>query len=53
MKMYRVQVECYDGCTTVWYERSKAKSAVDLILRRVYSQLCGLNIKEISVTPSV
>ena len=53
MKNYRVQVETYDGCVTVWYEKSKAKSADKLILNRVYNQLCGLNIKEISVTPSV
>ena len=53
MKNYRVRVETNDGCCTVWYERSKAKSACDIILRRVYQQLSGLNIKEISVNPSV
>jgi hypothetical protein len=53
MKMYRVQVETNDGCVTTWYERSKAKTACDIILRRVYQQLSGLNIKEISVNPSV
>jgi len=53
MKNYRVQVETYDGCVTVWYEKSKAKSADKLILNRVYNQLCGLNVKEIEVTPSV
>ena len=53
MKNYRVRVEAYDGCVTIWYEKSKAKSADKLILNRVYNQLCGLNIKEISVTPSV
>ncbi len=50
---YRVRVETYDGCVTVWYEKSKAKTADKLILNRVYNQLCGLNIKEISVNPSV
>jgi hypothetical protein len=53
MKNYRVRVETYDGCVTVWYEKSKAKTADKLILNRVYNQLCGLNIKEISVAPSV
>jgi len=53
MKNFRVRVETYDGCTTIWYEKSKAKSADKLILNRVYNQLCGLNIKEIEVTPSV
>lgn len=50
---YRVQVETYDGCTTIWYEKSKAKTADKLICNRVYNQLCGLNIKEVRVTPSV
>ena len=53
MKNYRVRVETNDGCVTVWYEKSKAKTADKLILDRVYNQLCGLNIKEISVHPSV
>ena len=53
MKNYRVMVETYDGCVTVWYEKSKAKTATKLILNRVYSRLCGLNIKQINVTPSV
>ena len=53
MKNYRVMVETYDGCVTVWYEKSNAKTADKLILNRVYNQLCGLNIKEISVNPSV
>ena len=53
MKNYRVMVETYDGCVTIWHEKSKAKTADKLILNRVYNQLCGLNIKEISVTPSV
>ena len=53
MSKYRVQVETYDGCVTVWYEKSKAKKATDIICRRVYDQLCGLNIKEIDVSLSV
>ena len=53
MKNYRVRVETNDGCVTVWYEKSSAKSACKLINNRVYNQLCGLNIKEIEVTPSV
>ena len=50
---YRVRVETNDGCVTVWYENSSAKRACDLINNRVYNQLCGLNLKEVSVTPSV
>ena len=50
---YRVRVETNDGCVTIWYEKSKAKTAPTLITNRVYNQLCGLNIKEVSVTPSV
>jgi hypothetical protein len=53
MSKYRVQVETYDGCVTVWYEKSKAKKATDIICKRVYDQLCGLNIKEIDVSLSV
>ena len=53
MKNYRVRVETNDGCVTTWYEKSKAKSAHLLINNRVYNQLCGLNIKEVSVTLSV
>ena len=53
MKNYRVRVETNDGCVTIWYEKSRAKSAHTLINNRVYNQLCGLNIKEIEVTLSV
>jgi len=52
-KNYRIQVTTFDGLRTVWYEKSKAKKATDIICKRVYDQLCGLNIKEIDVTPSV
>ena len=51
MKNYRVRVETNDGCVTIWYEKSKANRACDLIANRVYNQLCGLNIKEVSVNP--
>jgi hypothetical protein len=53
MKNYRVRVETNDGCVTVWYEKSKKPNADKFILNRVYNQLCGLNVKEIEVTPSV
>jgi hypothetical protein len=53
MKTYRIYVETFDGLCTIWYEKSKAKTADKLILNRVYNQLCGLNIKQIEVTPTV
>ena len=53
MKNYKVRVETYDGLCTIWYEKSKAKSASELILKRVHEQLCGLNIKQIEVSVSV
>ena len=53
MKNYRVRVETNDGCVTIWYEKSRAKYAASLINNRVYNQLCGLSIKEVSVTLSV
>jgi len=49
MKDVRIRVETYDGLSTIWYEKSKLKNPTDVINRRVYNQLCGLNIKEISV----
>ena len=52
-KNYRVRVETYDGLQTIWFEKSRANRACDLIANRVYNQLCGLNVKEIEVTPSV
>lgn len=52
-KNYKITVETFDGLHTIWYEKSKAKKATDLICRRVYDQLCGLNIKRISVDLSV
>ena len=53
MKNYRIRVETFDGLCTIWYEKSKAKKATDIICKRVYDQLCGLNIKEIDVSVSV
>jgi hypothetical protein len=53
MKNYRIKVETFDGCTTIWYEKSRAKKATDIICNRVYSQLCGLNVKRIEVELSV
>lgn len=50
MKDIRIRVETYDGLCTIWYERSKLKNACDVISKRVYNQLCGLNIKEVHVS---
>ena len=49
MKDIRIKVTTFDGLCTIWYERSKLKNACDVISKRVYNQLCGLNIKEIEV----
>jgi hypothetical protein len=53
MKNYRICVETYDGLKTIWYEKSKAKKATDIICKRVFDQLCGLNIKRVEVNLSV
>jgi len=50
MKNYRVQVETYDGCVTIWYERSRLKNACDSIHNRVLKQLAGLNLKRVEVS---
>lgn len=50
MKDIRIKVTTADGLCTIWYERSKAKNATEIINKRVYNQLCGLNIKEIDVS---
>ena len=50
MKDIRIKVTTFDGLSTIWYEKSKLKNATDVINRRVYDQLCGLNIKEIEVS---
>lgn len=49
MKDIRVRVETYDGCQTVWYEKSKLKNPTDAICKRVTNQLMGLNIKRVEV----
>ena len=50
MKDIRIKVTTGDGLCTIWYERSKAKNATEIINNRVYNQLCGLNIKEVDVS---
>ena len=50
MKDIRVLVSTNDGCTTIWYERSKAQDACQKIHDRVWNQLIGLNIKEVDVS---
>jgi len=50
MKTIRIQVETYDGCRTIWYEKSRLKNATDAIYKRVYDQLAGLNIKRVEVS---
>jgi hypothetical protein len=53
MANYKIRVETYDGCVTFWYEKSRAKDACKKICQRVYEQLAGLNIKEVSVNSSI
>jgi len=50
MKDIRIEVQTYDGCITIWYERSKLKNACDSIHNRVMNQLAGLNLKYVSVS---
>jgi hypothetical protein len=50
MKDIRIMVETNDGCTTIWYERSKLKNATDIICNRVTNQLMGLNLKRVEVS---
>jgi len=50
MKDIRILVQTYDGCVTIWYERSKLKNACDVISQRVKNQLCGLNLKKVEVS---
>jgi len=54
MKTIRIQVETYDGCRTIWYEKSKLKNPTDVISKRVFDQLGGLNLKrvEVSIAPA-
>ena len=50
VKDIRIQVETWDGCITIWYERSKLKNACDVIAQRVNNQLAGLNLKRVEVS---
>ena len=52
MKTVRIQVETWDGCTTIWYEVSRLKNPTDAVSKRVNAQLAGLNIKRIEVSLS-
>ena len=52
MKTVRVQVETYDGCKTIWYEKSRLKEPTKPISKRVMEQLSGLNIKRVEVSLS-
>jgi len=52
LKTIRIQVETYDGCRTIWYEKSKLKNPTEVISKRVNEQLCGLNLKRIEVSLS-
>jgi len=52
MKTIRIQVETYDGCITIWYEKSRLKNPTDAICKRVNQQLSGLNLKRIEVSLS-
>ncbi len=52
MKTIRIQVETYDGCRTIWYEKSKLKNPTEVISKRVNQQLGGLNLKRIEVSLS-
>jgi hypothetical protein len=53
MKTIRVQVETNDGCTTIWYEKSKLKNPTESISKRVNQQLQGLNLKRVEVSLSL
>jgi hypothetical protein len=48
----RIQVETYDGCKTIWYEKSRLKEPTKPISERVMGQLAGLNIKQVEVSLS-
>jgi ribosomal protein L34E len=53
MKNYKVIVKTNDGCTTIWYEKSRAKTATKMICNRVSEQLQGLNLRSVTVEVSV
>jgi hypothetical protein len=48
----RIQVETYDGCRTIWYEKSRLREPTEPISKRVQEQLGGLNLKRIEVSLS-
>jgi len=50
LKDIRIEVQTYDGCVTIWYERSRLKNACDSIHDRVLNQLRGLNLKRVEVS---
>jgi len=50
LKDIRIEVQTYDGCITIWYERSRLKNACDSIHDRVLNQLRGLNLKRVEVS---
>lgn len=50
MKEYKVLVQTQDGCTTIWYEKSRAKNACDTIHKRVCDRLFGLALQKVDVT---
>jgi len=50
MKTIRIQVETNDGCTTIWYEKSRLKNPTQVICKRVNEQLSGLNLKRVNVS---
>jgi len=52
MKTIRIQVETWDGCKTIWYEKSKLKNPTDSICKRVNEQLSGLNLRRVEVSLS-
>jgi hypothetical protein len=52
MKTIRIQVETNDGCTTIWYEKSRLKNPTQVICNRVNEQLSGLNLKRVNVSLS-
>jgi len=51
-KTVRIQVETYDGCKTIWYEKSRLRKPTESISKRVQEQLAGLNIRRIEVSLS-
>ena len=49
-KQYRITVETWDECQTIWYESSKLKrNPTDVIAQRVSHQLQGLNLRRVTV----